>query len=286
VWNFTGAVSPSLLAGSRLRVLLDLDPGIYQLSASEWDMGLDEHDVFLTVGTKLGDPDCEVPDAGVRWKTFKPCVHLPGWPVPPRPPDGAPFTSVVHWSWGSSFEHEGRTLLESKRVAFLRHAALPLLTKRRFQLATHIDPDGDLGDIQVLRSHGWELVEPATVAGDMASYRGYIERSRAEIGCVQEVYAALRTGWMSDRSVCYLASERPVVLEETGVSDVVATGAGMLTFESIEGAAEAVARVDRDYDRHARAARRLAEEHFSAETCLPQMIDACNTTERGARAEG
>lgn len=275
-WVFAGAIPSGLIAPSRRRVLIDCDPGIFQLSALEWDMELDRFDVFLTVGTKLGAADCPVPDAGVKWISFRPPVHLPDWTVAPPGAPESPFTSIVHWEWGDTFSFQGRTLLASKRAAYLRCVALPFLARRRFELAADLDPDGDLPDIQALEAHGWSLVSADERCPTPEAYRRYIAASRAEIGCAKEIYWALRTGWISDRSVAYLATGRPVVCEETGISDTVPVGEGLLTFTDMEGAVAALEEVDAHYERHCRAARELAEEHFAAARVLPEMVAACD----------
>jgi hypothetical protein len=64
LWNFAAALRPPLLRLFRHRVLVDLDPGHLQVSALSWDLGLDAHDAFLTVGTNVHGPGCDVPTLG------------------------------------------------------------------------------------------------------------------------------------------------------------------------------------------------------------------------------
>jgi hypothetical protein len=87
-------------------------------------------------------------------------------------------------------------------------------------------------------------------------------------------YVATRGGWVSDRSVCYLASGRPVLMGETGISECVATREGLVTFTDPESAAAAVSAVNADYARQCRAARSLAENVFSTDQVLPRFLDA------------
>ena len=64
-----------------------------------------------------------------------------------------------------------------------------------------------------------------------------------------------RSGWFSDRSVCYLAAGRPVITQETGFGKRLPTGEGLLSFEDADGALAAIEAVAADYDKHAEAAR-------------------------------
>ena len=126
----------------------------------------------------------------------------------------------------------------------------------------------------MLRAGGWAIVEPHTVAATPEEYRDYIGRSRAEILCPKPIYRELRTGWFSDRSACYLASGRPVIAEETGFSERVASGRGLISFTDMAGALEAVRAIDADYAAHSDAARSLACEFFDSAKCLRAMLEA------------
>lgn len=276
LWNVCGALPASVSSLFRRRVLVDVDPGIYQLSALDWDMGLGEHEVLLTVGANVGTPNCEVPTLGRQWHAFRPFVHLPAWPVMPDPGVVAPFTSVTQWRWADEvFEWKGGLVSTSKREAYLRYIEVPMRSGRPLELAANIHPDDDTGDRELLQEHGWRLAQPEQIARTPELYRDYIRASRAEFACVKPIYSELRTGWISDRSVCYLATGRPVICEETGVADSIPTGEGMLTFSTPDEAVAIIAEVDAKYDQHARAARELAESFFDARRCLADMLARC-----------
>ena len=103
-------------------------------------------------------------------------------------------------------------------------------------------------------------------------YRGFIRGSKAEFAIPKSGYVAARCGWFSDRSVCYLASGRPVVAQETGFSDYLPTGRGLFAFESAAEAAEQIRHLNADYDSHARASRRLAAEFFDSDKVLRRLL--------------
>jgi hypothetical protein len=273
LWNFCSGMPRSLLPLFKHRVLVDLDPGILQASALEWDIGLSDHQAFLSIGCKLHDPDCGVPTLGVHWRKFHPFAHLPLWRTSADPGAQAPFSSITEWTWHTVGLH-GKLLSASKRDAYLRYVDLPVRSGRSFALAANIDSVDDSGDRAKLIRHGWEVPHPHVVAKSPAAYRRFIRQSRAEIACTKPIYKDLRTGWLSDRSVCYLATGRPVLAEDTGFSDYLPTGKGLLTFASAEEAVEKTAEIDRDYALHQCAARELAEDVLSAPHQLKKMLDA------------
>jgi hypothetical protein len=276
LWNPALAVQEPLLSRFPVRALLDVDPGQLQAAALTWELPIAAHEVLFTVGLKLGDADCPAPLLGLDWHTAPPPVHLASWPRQPGPDPSAPFTSVTHWGWGDQDPVlDGRMYSTSKRLAYLRNVGLPMLTGRPFRLAAQIWPNDGTGDLEVLQNHGWDIVDPAAVAGTPHQYQRFIADSTAEICCPKGVYRELRTGWLSDRSACYLASGRPVLCEDTGAGDHLPAGEGLVLFEGAAAAAEEVRRIDCDYRRHSDAARRLAEEHLDSRRVLGAMVDAC-----------
>ena len=58
-------------------------------------------------------------------------------------------------------------------------------------------------------------------------------------------YVLMQGGWFSDRSVCYLASGRPVLLQDTGLDRWLPTGEGIVTFRSVREALDGIDRITR-----------------------------------------
>jgi hypothetical protein len=254
-----------------LRVLLDIDPGFGQM----WqDLGLHapfrDHDAYVTVGQNIGRPGCAVPTCGLPWITTPPPVVLEHWPDRSAA-GGEQFTSIGSWR-GSvrALEYHGR-MYGLRSHEFRKFAHVPRLSGRDFQLALRIDP-AERADLELLRDGGWSLVDPRAVAGDPWTYRGYIQRSRAEFMVAKTMYVETQTGWFSDRSACYLASGKPVVAQDTGLAGHYPLGEGLLAFSSVDQALTAVEEVARNYERHARAARALAETHFDSDRVLTRLL--------------
>jgi len=288
LWNDCSAVLQPLLSEFKHRVMIDLDPGLLQASIEQkrqeapneltWERDIFDHHAYLSVGSNLNHRDCGVPTLGLRWTPFVPFAYLPMWPAPSPAPAEAPFTSVTHWNWDGALPWKNQFLSFSKRDAYLRYLDLPVRTGRAFELAANLYADDGTGDAALLTGHGWRLADPWQVSNSPAAYQRYIAGSRAEIACPKPVYRQLRTGWFSDRSVCYLASGRPVLAEDTGFSRYLPTGHGLLTFTTMEEAVAAVAEIDANYAHHSRAARELAHAHLDSQTCLQMMLEASLVT--------
>jgi hypothetical protein len=188
-----------------------------------------------------------------------------------------PFTSVA--SWRGAFApvvYDGHTY--GLRVhEFRKFFDLPLRSHRPFEMALKID-SVEQNDLGGLKRNNWRLVEPCEVAGSPDAYRDYVRRSAAEFMVAKNMYIDTRGGWFSDRSICYLASGRPVLAQDTGLADLYDIGEGLLTFTTPDEAAADVATIDGDYAHHARAARRLAERYFDSDKVLSDLLRKLGVT--------
>ena len=253
------------------RVFLDIDPGFGQM----WQaLGLHEtfrdHDAYVTIGENIGRPTCLIPSCGIDWVTTKQPVVLDEWPFLDH--EGAAFTSVG--SWRGPFGpvvFEGRTF--GLRVhEFRRFVTLPARTGEQFEVALDIDGSDD-ADRRLLREHGWGAADPIKVAADVDSYRSYVSGSRGELMIAKNMYVQASSGWFSDRSICYLASGRPVIAQDTGLTDLLPLGEGLLVFSTPDEAVACVEQVVADWPRHAKAARRISEEHFASDRVLSSLLE-------------
>lgn len=264
-----------ILGEARRTAFLDLDPGFGQM----WrDLGLADllggHDVHLTVGGNVGRPDCPIPACGIDWVPTPPPVVLHLWSpasVPTGEEAGA-FTSVGSWR-GPFGPVEWKGHRYGLRVhEFRRFVTLPLLAGGRFELALDIHPDDD-SDRRLLGENGWILLDPAEVAADPRSYREFVHGSTAEFMVAKQMYVDTRSGWISDRSACYLASGRPVVAQDTGFGVHYPSTEGLLAFRTLDDAVGAVDEVRSDPRRHAAAALEIAREYFDSDRVLGRMIE-------------
>jgi hypothetical protein len=279
--NVNGFLSDEdLLARVPLRVYLDIDPGFGQM----WkELGLHDpfggHDAHVTVGENVGLPDCSVPTCGIEWITTPQPVVLSHWPA--QPPGGAAFTSVGSWRGPFAPVEYGGARYGLRVHEFRKFVELPARAGQPFEIALDIDP-ADAPDREALERNGWQVADPKSVAGDPLTYRSYVQVSRAEFMVAKEMYVESRSGWFSDRSICYLASGKPVLAQETGFTRRFPSGEGLLAFSTME---EAIAGVESIVGRpslHAAQARRLAEEHFDSRKVLTGLLERLSTRPRAA----
>jgi hypothetical protein len=271
--NLSGVLADDdLLAAADTRVLVDLDPAFTQLwwEVDGIDPGFDRHDRFVTVGRSIGTATCTVPSCGVEWLTTPQPIALERWPVADAVVHDA-ATTVGHWRSYGSIVHNG--VHYGQRAHSMRAIlGLPRRAGGGFLLALAIHSD-ESDDLEALDRHGWSLVDPAVVAGTPGDYRAFVQGSWAELGVAKLGYAASRCGWFSDRSVCYLASGRPVVAQETGFSEWLPVGEGLFTYSTVDEAAAALDEIRRDYPRQRRAARELAEDVFDSNRVLTRLLE-------------
>ncbi len=276
IFNISGHLPPGpLLDAPRHRSYVDLDPGFTQIWHSDpaLDFEVSGYDSYVTVGLNIGRPGCPVPTGGLEWVHTLPPVLIDEWPVAPSPAAPPRFTSVGTWRSPYGPLPIGGQMAGLKHHEFRRVLDLPQrVPEARFELALAIHPD-DRSDRETLRANGWALVSPSRLAATPQGFRSYLQGSDAEFSAAQGVYVASHSGWFSDRTAGYLASGRPVVVQETGLGGRLPLGDGLLTFGDLEGAAEGVRRIVADPAGHGEAARRIAEEHLDSDRVLGRLLE-------------
>ncbi len=273
--NLCGASHPDMLTFRPRGKLLyvETDPVLYQVRLAQGDVEtfrfLNGHDAHITYGENLGEADCPIPLPHFDWKKSRPPVVPDLWPVLPET-CAQRFTTIATWhNRGKDLSFGGETYLWSKHLNFLKLADLPQRTSQQLELGVEIDAAEELA---TFTQGGWMLTDPLSVSQDFTVYRDYICGSRGEFTVSKDAVTRTRSGWFSDRSVCYLAAGRPVVTQETGFSKFVPTGRGLFAFSSVEEAVAALETVNLNYSVQMQAAREIAHEYFSAEKLLLQLL--------------
>jgi hypothetical protein len=252
------------------RLAIDTDPVFTQVRIANGDAALapvpDSHTRLFTFGRP------PLPGQRHEWLPTRQPVALDRWPVAEAAPADAAFTSVTTWQAYPPVTWEGVSYY-AKDVSLQALVDLPSRTTGQLMLALGGGTGHQVG-ADLLRSHGWGLCDPTPVTRDTASYQRWIAASAGEIGVAKHGYVAARSGWFSERSCLYLASGRPAVVQDTGWTDWLPHGAGLLPYRTVEEAAAAIELVRDDPLTHGRAARRLVEEHFDARVVCEALLDA------------
>jgi len=249
------------------RAFIDIDPGYTQMSIANGDaalaQGIGRFEKRFTCGHRVGQPGSAIPLDGGPWLPTVPPVYLPEWAMAQS--EATHFTSVVRWQGFKEVVFDGVAYGQRDRE-FARFLELPRQTSQRFRLAqVGMKPE-------VLEDHGWEAVAGEVFSRTPALYHRFVQNSRAEFSVPKHGYATMRGGWFSDRSVCYLASGRPVLIEDTGLHDWLPCGDGLVTFTDLDSALAGIDRINSNYQQHQQAARQLAEMTFSTEVVLPRLL--------------
>jgi hypothetical protein len=258
------------------KAMIDIDPGLTQVWATEGTCPIPEHDTYFTIGETVGD--ARFPDCGLTWEYTPPCVALDWWPVTPVPAH-APFTTVTNWHNPEWFVEDGTVHNNNKRSGFQPYIELPVRVAEPLELALCLEADEHLrlapseqDEARALERLGWRVRHSYEVSSTPWDYQRYIQASRGEFSAAKASYRLLANAWLSDRTICYLASGRPAVVEYTGPSAFLPDRAGLLRFRDADEAAECLREAAADWARQSRLARALAEEHFDARVVTARVL--------------
>jgi hypothetical protein len=262
-----------------VKIFLDSDPGYNQIMLSErfsWSENVDRwcasvagHDRHFTYAENIYAPDCLVPRLDYDWKTTRMPITLKAWkPLAGIRPTG-PWTTVMTWN-----AFKGKLIYKgieygSKGAEFEKLMGLPAAVNLPLKVAV----GGVNAPLERLSQAGWEVADGPEATVTPAMYQDFIATSRGEISPAKHVYVALRTGWFSCRSACYMASGRPVVVQDTGFTSVIPAGDGLVAYDTAEEAANGLIEVESNYERHAAAAMDMAHEYFDSAKVLGKLIE-------------
>ena len=277
ILNICGAqeFNDDLLVSDRI-LYIESDPGVEQIKIDKGVKAttnyLQRHRALFTFGENVGTKSFPVPTHGFKWLPTRQPVVTGLWKTQRAPPRAAVFTSVANWSTSGlkDITWRGDKYLWSKSREFLRFISAPKKSGETFELATNIE---DANTRAKFLRNGWRLHSPLQLSVDYWLYREYIRHSKGEFTVAKDQYVRLNTGWFSDRSGCYLAAGRPVIIQETGFTKIYGSKAGLLSFRSLSEIVDAVKVINADYAKHSRAARALAREFFEAENVLKSILD-------------
>jgi len=265
--------------GIPVKALIDSDPLYTQEHVPPYEDGtLDEpttwsinqlrkHDLFLSFGENIGRKGCLVPSGVFDWRPTRQPIVLDCWHPGTRPMREV-FTTVMSWQPAERGPLVAGVQYGGKDFEFLRLMGLPGKTTAALELAI----GGGKPPLDELSGAGWRVVNGWNVSRDPGVYRDYLRGGLGEFSTAKNAYVASRSGWFSCRSACYMALGRPVVVQDTGFSDFIPTGEGVLAFTDEAQAIAGLEAVRADWERHARAARAIAEREFDSDKVLGRLL--------------
>jgi len=255
------------------KVYVDIDPGFTQCWQAAGTLGsrLEGHDFYFTIGENIGLRCCSIPTNGLHWRSTRQPVVLNDWPVVTAS-DRNRFTTVASWRGSFGPVTYQRRTYGLKVHEFRKLIELPSRAEQTFEIALNIHP-ADQKDIDLLHNWGWRIVDPASIACHPYDFRKYVQQSGAEFSVAQGIYVETNSGWFSDRTVRYLASGKPTLVQETGFRDHLPVGEGLVSFQNLEDAIHGARSIGENYERHSAAARNIAEQYFESDRVLGRMLE-------------
>ena len=269
--NLRYGTHKDVVARFRRRALVDIDPGLLQLWLAAGKIDVPPHDVYFSTGETVGRIDARFSNAGIDWHYTPPCVDLDAWPVA-RAAEDAPFTTVSHWVMGEWMLDGEEVYSNDKRTGFAPYLDLPSCTPHPLELSLCLSPYEE-EERSMLLSRGWRIRDASESAGTPWDYQRYVQKSRGEFSCVKPSCVRLQNAWISDRTLCYLASGKPALIEHTGPSRILPDADGLLRFRDLDEAVRLLAAAESDYEHHCRAARELAEHWFGAKQVVGSVLE-------------
>ena len=264
--------------GRGVAAYVDTDPGYSQAKLAAADAGtadehvrysaamIRRHDVFFSFAESIGRPECTIPTAGITWNPTRHPIVLADWPLR-DPPAGGAYTTVMSWKVDVTPPAVDGRVYGGKNVEFAKIRGLPARTTAALEIAM-----AGAAPVAELRAAGWRVIDARDVSATPEAYREYLAASRGELSIAKEAYVATRSGWFSTRSASYLATGRPVIVQDTGLSAHYPIGEAIVPFRDVDEAAAGLAAVEQKYRRHCAAAREVAAGAFDAGTVLRRLL--------------
>jgi hypothetical protein len=252
---------------SRCRVMVDTDPVFTQIGGHGIGGPFSRYHALFTYGENVHRFSSGMPTGEARWLPTRQPVVLDLWSTEAGDRH-APLTTVMNWSAYGDREHEGWVYGQKDRE-FEPFFGLPRDTGEAMEVAVN----APAAVRERLAGGGWQLADPLEVTRDPWIYQRYLRASRAEFSVAKHGYVSTRCGWFSDRSSGYLATGRPVVVQDTGFSDFLPCGQGLMAYRTPQEAVAAIRRLNDDYEAHCCAARVVAEEYFDARQVLADLLE-------------
>ncbi len=288
--NFNYGMPQSVLELFPRTALVDIDPGLLQFWLANGQIKFAAHDAYFSTGETVGTPEALFPDCGLPWIRIRPVVDTKTWTVDVAR-EGRRYTTVSGWYGGHWVaDHKSIMFDNNKRVTLIEFSDLPHRLSVELELALDVKPHDlelarasfadaevavsaaemhdyvdDLTDLRFMLSRGWPIRLACDVSGTPQDYVSYIAGSRGEFSCAKPSCMFFRNAWVSDRTLCYLASGKPVVIQDTGPSRILKNGEGMFRFSTAEHVIDAFEQLEGNYNFHSDSARALAEDAFDAE---------------------
>jgi hypothetical protein len=254
-----------------IRVFIDTDPAFTQIRHLTEPTAMDiakKHNRFFSFGENFGKAGCQIPDDGFKWLPTRQPVMMNAWKNTSSLNGKEKWTTVMQWDSYKTREFDGKKF-GMKSLSFDAYIDLAKKVDDGIELA--------LGNMDAPRAElvgaGWSIVDPFPISLTPEAYQFYIYQSKGEWSVAKHGYVISNSGWFSERSACYLASGKPVVVQDTGFSNLFETGTGLISFSNLDEAISAIQKIREDYKLHCRYAREIAQGNFNSDAVLTSLLN-------------
>ena len=252
-----------------VRIYVDTDPVFTQIRhlTDKGAMTIAKaHTHFFSFGENIGKDVCTVPKDGFDWMPTRQPVVMNAWTEMPVGAN-AKWTTVMQWDSYKVKEFDGKKF-GMKSSSFDAYLHLPKHIDDKIELAL----GSSSAPREKLAAEGWHITDPLPVSLTPQSYQHYIAGSKGEWSVAKEGYVFSNSGWFSERTLNYMASGKPVVVQDTGFSSFLPTGKGLLPFTNLEECIGAIENANVDYAKHSAAAREIVAGYFEAASVLQALL--------------
>ena len=254
-----------------LRVYIDQDPGYNQIKLHRGlgqNMAVPVYDHYFTIGRNVGQAGNIIPTVGIQWKLLYNPVNSNLF-TKTAPPRNARYSTVMNWRSYDDVELNG-VVYGQKDVEFEKFKHLPGLANVPLEVAVSGIAKSKAAE---LRRMGWKIKDAQQVTASFDSFCNYLTACKGEFSVCKNGYVATRSGWFSDKSAAYMASGRPVVVQDTGFSQHLPVGAGLFAFNGAEEAAHAFEAIEGNYAWHSEKAQEVAREYLETKKVLKSFLN-------------
>jgi hypothetical protein len=234
---------------------------------------IDSHNYHFSFGENINNTGCRIPSCGIHWIPTRQPVCLPYWKISTLSDDHPAFTTLMNWTAGKILQYNN-DVWGQKDIEFEKFLQLPKEVPQ-IQLSAIVNKTGNVNSNfskEKIEKAGWKVLDPDENAGNWMQYQKFIDGSYAEFSIAKNTYVKANSGWFSCRSACYLAAGKPVITQNTGWTENIPSGLGLLAFDDMDSAKQALMNVVADYEKHRFAARQIAEEYFDSNKVLQQLL--------------
>jgi hypothetical protein len=251
-----------------ITVKIDGEPGFTQIKWTNNKLAGQEvpaYNRYFTYGMNIGKAGNPAPTAGIHWEYLFHPVDTELFTK--KSGQAIAYSTVMNWQSHKPIQYNGK-MFGQKDIEFPKFLNLPRLVNQKLEIAV----SGN-APFELLVENGWSISDAQEISRTFQSYQDYIASSRGEFSVCKNIFIENKTAWFSDKSAAYLASGKPVVVQDTGFGNYLPTGEGLFAVKNVEDAKAAIDTIERNYSKHCERAWEIANEYLDSKKVMKSFLD-------------